>query len=181
MLFLEFRTIEYRNKSKVESTFEHKALKKDCVKVWRLYRVLIGSVDYISQWLQNHYDKTISNISEISELLDPNAIVAKEILSRQCLWLLTLICLQFKGNYFVRHIPPQFTQSFCSRMDNEIKSLITKCFLINFEKLPTFTERRIHLPIKLGGIGVRQLERLRWTEFLGGVMEGVIPPPSLPP
>ena len=80
------------------------------------YSVPIGSDEYISHWLEQKSKKIISNLREISELLDPNAIAPAEIPTRQCLYLLTLICLQFKGNYFVEHIPHNSLNRFAIRL-----------------------------------------------------------------
>ena len=117
----------------------------------------------------------ISNLQEISDLLDPNAIAPAEIPTRQCLWLLTLICLRFKGNYFVRHIPPQFTGLFCNQIDVEVNKLVSKCSHIDFANLSNFVKTQIPLPIKLGGIGIQQLSTLPWNKYMGEIVEGVVP------
>jgi len=72
----------------------------------KAYGVPIGTKEYIAHWLELKSKKIISNLRKISDILDPNAIVPAEIPTRQCLWLLILTCLQFKGNYFLRHIHP---------------------------------------------------------------------------
>ena len=86
----------------------------------KAYGVPIGTKEYIAHWLELKSKKIIPNLRKISDTLDPNAIIPVEIPTRQCLWLLILTCLQFKGNYFVRHIPPQFTESLCDQIDSEI-------------------------------------------------------------
>ena len=91
---------------------------------------------------------------------------------------LILNCLQFKGNYFVRNIPPQFTEELCTTLDSAIDKLMSQCFGLKNEKLSTFNKTRIHLPIRLGGLGVRELSHVRCAEFIGGVMDGI--PPLLP-
>jgi len=110
---------------------------------------------------------------EIGILLDPTWIASRIIPSRQCLWLLILNCLHFKGNYFVRNIPPQFTEGLCTRLDSAIDKLMGQCFCLKSEELSTFNKIRIHLPIRLGGLGVRELSRVRYAEFIGGVMVGI--------
>jgi len=142
---------------------------------FKAFGVPIGTKEYIAHWLEEKNKKIISNIREISDILDPNAIVPVEIPTRQCLWLLILTCLQFKGNYFLRHIPPQFTEMLCDQIDYEINNMIAKCFQIDFSTLSPFIQKRINLPIKLGSIGVRQLKKLRWNEYMGSIMEGIVP------
>ena len=107
---------------------------------------------------------------EIGNLLDPTRIASRDIPSRQCLWLLILNCLQFKENYFVRNIPPQFTEGF--------DKLMGQCFSLKSEELSTFNKIRIHLPTRLGDLGVRELSHVRYAEFTGGIMDGI--PPLLP-
>jgi len=74
----------------------------------------------------------------------------------------------------MRHIPPQFIESLCDQIDFEINSMIATCFQIDFSALSPFIQKRINLPIKVGGIGVRQLKKLRWSEYMGGIMVGVM-------
>ena len=46
---------------------------------------------------------------------------------------------------------------------------------LNLKKeLSTFNKIQIHVPICLGGLEVRQLNRVRYAEFIGGIMD-VIP------
>ena len=83
-----------------------------------------------------------------------------------------------EGNYFVRNIPPQFTEELCITLDSAIDKLMGQCFSLKSEELSTFNKTRIHLPIRLGGLGVRELSHVRFAEFIGGVMDGI--PPLLP-
>jgi len=115
---------------------------------------------------------------EIGNLLDPTMIASRHIPSRQCLWLLILNCLQFKGNCFVRNIPLQFTEGLCTTLDSAIDKLMGQCFSLKSEELSTFNKIRIHLPISLGGLGVREFSNVRYAEFIGGIMDGI--PPLLP-
>ena len=144
----------------------------------RAYGVPIGSEIFVTEWLKTKGERIRSNLLEIGNLLDPNRIASRDIPSRQCLWLLTLNCLQFKGNYFVRNIPPQFTEELCTTLDSAIDKLMGQCFSLKSEELSTFNKTRIYLPIRLGGLGVRELSHVRHAEFIGGVMDGI--PPLLP-
>ena len=49
-----------------------------------------------------------------------------------------------------------------------------QCFCLKSDELSTFTTNRIHLPIRLGGLGVRKLSHVRFAEFIDGI------PPLLP-
>ncbi len=142
---------------------------------FKAYGAPIGTKEHIAHWLELKSKKIISNLRKISGTLDSNAIIPAEIPTRQCLWPLILTSLQFKSNYFVRHIPPQFTESLCDQIDSEISNMTAKCFQIDFSTLSPFLQKRINLPIKLGGMGVRQLKKRRWSEYIGGIMEGIVP------
>jgi len=71
----------------------------------------------------------------------------------------------------VRNIPPQFTEELCTTLDSAIDKLMGQCFSLKSEELSTFNKTRIHLPIPLGGLGVRELTHVRFAEFIGGVMD----------
>ena len=44
-------------------------------------------------------------------MLDPARWANPEIPSRQMMWLLILISMQFMGDYWIRHLPPQQTDT----------------------------------------------------------------------
>jgi len=50
-----------------------------------------------------------------------------------------------------------------------------QCFCLKSDELSTFTKTRIHLPIRLEGLGVRKLSHVRFADFIGGVMDGITP------
>ena len=70
----------------------------------RAYGVPIGSEVFVTEWLKTKGERIRSNMLEIGNLLDPIRIASRDIPSRQCLWLLILNCLPFKGNYFLSEI-----------------------------------------------------------------------------
>jgi len=94
----------------------------------RAYGVPIGSEVFVTEWLKTKGERIRNNMLEIENLLDPTRIASRHIPSRQCLWLLILNCLQFKANYFVRNIPPQFTEGLCTTLDSAIDKLMCQCF-----------------------------------------------------
>ena len=90
----------------------------------RAYGVPIGSKVFVMEWLKSKGERIRSNILEIGNPLDPTRIASRHIPLRQCLWLLILNCLHFKGNYFVRNISPQFTEGLCTTLDSAIDKLM---------------------------------------------------------
>jgi len=115
----------------------------------RAYGVSIGSDVFVTEWLKTKGERIRSNMQKIGNLLDPTRIASRHIPSRQCLWLLILNCLQFKGNYFVRNMPPQFTEGFCTTLDSAIDKLMGQCFSLKSEELSTFNKIRVHHPVRL--------------------------------
>jgi len=98
----------------------------------RAYGVPIGNEVFVTERLKTKGERIRSNMLEIGNLLDPTRIASRHIPSRQCLWLLILNCLQFKGNYFVRNIPPQFTEGFCTTLNSAIDK--THGLVLQFEE-----------------------------------------------
>ena len=58
----------------------------------KAYGIPIADLGFINRWLNLKSMKIGENLNEIGELLDLTAISPQEVPSRQCLWLLTLIC-----------------------------------------------------------------------------------------
>jgi len=50
-----------------------------------------------------------------------------------------------------------------------------QCFTLESEELSTFNKIRVHLPIRFGGLGVRELSHVRYAEFVEGVMDSITP------
>jgi len=67
----------------------------------RAFRVPIANEAFVTEWLDIKRERVESNMLELGKLLDPIRIASRDILSRQCLWLLILIYLQFEVNYCV--------------------------------------------------------------------------------
>ncbi len=63
-------------------------------------------------------------------------------------------------------------------LDSKIDKPMGQCFSLQSEELSSFTKTRIHLGIRLGGLGVRELSLVRYAKFIGGVMDST--PPLLP-
>jgi len=100
----------------------------------RAYGVPIGSEVFVTEWLKTKGERITSNMLEIGNLLDPARIASRHISSRQCLWLLILNCLQFKGNYLseiyhlnlqkgsARHSTQRSTNSWVGALLRRVKS-----------------------------------------------------------
>ena len=60
-----------------------------------------------------------------SKTLDPGRYPHPEIPTRQMQWILTLACLQFQGDYWLRHIDPRLTEQFAKGIDEGIYHIST--------------------------------------------------------
>ena len=125
----------------------------------KFYGAPIGEPGFVSASLTKAAAKIGNDLSAIEERMDPTHLLCPEVPARQCLWQLILRCLQFKGNYIARHLPPRFTGDFCRTIDSKLDSLIETAIGVNLATLPPFAKERCRLPIRLKGLGVRDLER----------------------
>jgi len=140
-----------------------------------MYGVPVGEDSFIETFLKNKGDKICSDLRLVGERMNPQTITSPELPSRKCLWQLNLRCLQFKGNYWCRHIPGRFTKSFSRQIDLEIGNITLLATGVDNRdpSLSTFTKERIRLPMNLKGLGVRDLETHGASEYIGGVVQGI--------
>ena len=117
----------------------------------------------------------MSDFELIEKRLGSHQLAAPEIPSRQCMWQLILRCLQFKGNYWARHLPPSMTASFCQIFDKGIQKLVKVAIDVDFDSLSVFTKESYQLPIQKQGLGIRDLTTCRHDKYIGGIHQGIIP------
>ena len=141
----------------------------------KVYGVPMGSERYINISLEYKANKIMSDFNLIEMKLGAHHLSAPEIPSKQCLWQLILRCLQFKGNYWARHLPLHMTTSFCHIFDKGIQKLTKVAVEVDFDSLSNFNKERYRLPIRKQGLGVRDLSTHRNEEYIGGVHQGIIP------
>ena len=91
------------------------------------------------------------------------------------LWILLLVCCQFRGDYWIRHIRPDFTSDFAKGIDEDIMSLFKTCAGMNMNDWSDFALERIRLPIKENGCGLRQAEDRRHGQYIGALAQSVLP------
>jgi hypothetical protein len=141
----------------------------------KVYGVPLGSEKYIDVSLHYKVNKIMSDFELIERKLGSHQLSAPEIPSRQCMWQLILRCLQFKGNYWVRHLPPYMTANFCQIFDKGIQKLVKVAVDVEYDSLSDFTKERYRLPIRKQGLGIRDLATRRYDEYIGGIHQGIIP------
>ena len=141
----------------------------------KVYGIPIGSEEYVRQFLKEEATRICKDIKTTYTKMNPRQELAPEVPGRQCLWQLTLRCLQHMGNYWCRHLPTYHTKEFAEKVDNSIKEAVRLALDIDLDKLNPVVQERARLPIKMKGLGVRNLVDRRYSEYMGGVIQGVPP------
>jgi hypothetical protein len=63
------------------------------------------------------------------------------------LWILTLACLQFTGDYWIRHVRPDYTIEFAESIDAGVKQLFQMCVGVDINSWSKHAQEQIHLPV----------------------------------
>ena len=66
--------------------------------------VPVGSEAFVKAYLKQKGRKVRKGLARVSELLDPARWPHSEIPSKQMLWMLLSLCLQFTGDYWLRYM-----------------------------------------------------------------------------
>ena len=70
------------------------------------------------------------------------------------LWMLMVVCFQFMGGYWLRHIRPDFTEDFSKGIDKGIiEELFETTIGINAADWSDHARGRMKLPIRMNGCG----------------------------
>ena len=108
---------------------------------------------YIVKTLKKKLDKIVKSNNKIAELMDPAKWIHPDIPARQMLWLLVSGCLQFKPDYWLRHIRPDWTTDFASGVDESIHELVQMCMGINTNtSWSDIAKERARLPVRERGL-----------------------------
>jgi hypothetical protein len=86
----------------------------------------------------------------------------------QMLWILTLACLQFTDDYWIRHIHPDYTLEFAQLVDAGVQQLFQMCGGADTGSWLEHTQECICLPIRLQGCSLRKNQRIGTTLSLWG-------------
>jgi len=79
--------------------------------------VPVGHRGYVREYLRQKKGTILKGYNNISGLMDPGRWPNPEIPSRQMLWILLTTCLQFMGDYWLRHVRPDYTEEFAAGID----------------------------------------------------------------
>jgi len=136
--------------------------------------VPIGSEEFVRGYLQQKLKKIQKGFKKVIELLDPGRWPNPDIPTRQMLWSLTLTCLQFMGDYWIRHVRPDLTKEFAEGVDEGLSELLRHCVGINTDLWSDTAKERMRLPIRHKGCGLRQAADRRSAQFLGAAAQSLI-------
>ena len=95
--------------------------------------VPVGSNEFVLGYLEQRLQKILKGFNKLAELLDPGRWPNPDIPTRQMLWVLTVTCLQFMGDYWIRHVRPDLTKSFAEGIDAGVRKIFTHCVGVNTE------------------------------------------------
>ncbi len=65
------------------------------------------------------------------------------------MWILTLACLQFMGDYWIRYVHPDYTLEFAELIDAGVQQLFQMCVGADIGSWLEHAQECIHLPIHL--------------------------------
>ena len=93
--------------------------------------------------------KILKGYTKLGELLDPGRWSNSDIPTRQMLWIPTVTCLQFMGDYWIRHVRLDLTEKFSRGTDEGISAIFQKCTGVNMGSWSNLAKERLRLPIRL--------------------------------
>ena len=137
--------------------------------------VPIGEPGFVKGCLDQRKSKILKGLEDATKLLDPGRWPHPEIPSRQMLWILTLVCFQFMGDYWLRHVRPDYTADFAHGIDQGVLSLVQTCVGVNIDTWSDFARERMRLPMRLKGCGLREAADRRHAQFLGALVQSTMP------
>ena len=137
--------------------------------------VPVGSESYIKGYLQQKGVRIRRGFDKVSSLLDSARWPSPDIPTRQMLWILSLACLQFMGDYWLRHCNPSLTSEFAQEIDAGVDDLFELCSGMDTSTWTATAKERFRLPIRFKGCGLRQSDDRRHAQFVGGMLQSSLP------
>jgi len=127
--------------------------------------VPVGSRRFVERYLEQKKTKIVKGLDKAVSLLDPCRWPHPEIPTRQMIWVLTLVCFQNMGDYWLRHILPDYTEQFARDIDDGIRSLFQTCVGCDITRWSDFAKERIRLPICFKGCRLQEAVDRRHGKF----------------
>ena len=83
----------------------------------------VGTEGFIREYLNQRCNSITRGFMKVKKLLDPGRWPHPEIPARQMPWVLTLVCFQSIGDYWLRHVRPDLTGAFAAGIDVGVADL----------------------------------------------------------
>ncbi len=115
----------------------------------------------------------LKGTTSISNLLNPGRWPHPNIPMQQMLWILTLICMQFMGNYWLRHVCPDYTADFAQGLDKSIHTIFQMCIGIDINSWTDFAKERMQLLIRFKGLGLQASFNRCHTQYIGALTQSI--------
>ncbi|EJK78115.1 hypothetical protein THAOC_00002 [Thalassiosira oceanica] len=137
----------------------------------------VGSAGFVETYLTRKQDSIIGDNDMIKALLDPRRWAQPEIPTRQLAFLMLRNCLQFRGDYWLRHLPPQLTATFAKELDDSTWGFLEHALGDELSNWTNLGIRRLQLPVRRNGGGFRSCNSRKDAQ--GNVIPGRMHTPSL--
>eukprot|EP00956_Cyclotella_meneghiniana_P039476 scaffold172501_cov56-Cyclotella_meneghiniana.AAC.1 len=86
-------------------------------------------------------------------------------------------CFRFTiHSLLLTHLHPARTENFATALDEHVLSLVQTCMGVNIDTAwSDFAKSRLALPIRFKGMGIRGAADRRFSQFIGGAVQSIIP------
>ena len=133
----------------------------------------IGTEGFVKTYLNQKKNDILKGYDTIINLLDPGIWSHPDIPTRQMLWILIHVCLQFTGDYWLRHLRPDYTEEFATEIDAGIRKLLQACIGVNIDSWSDIAKERMRLPIRYKGLGLRESVDRRHAQYIGALAQSL--------
>ncbi len=120
--------------------------------------VPVGSKAFVKAYLAQKGTHILQGFYVIQHLLDPERWPHPDIPAQQMLWILTIPCLQFTGDYWITHVHPDYTLEFAESINAGVKQLFQMCVGADINSWSEHVQEQIRLPIQLQRCGLQTAE-----------------------
>ncbi|EJK59095.1 hypothetical protein THAOC_20726 [Thalassiosira oceanica] len=123
-------------------------------------------------YLARKQARLVNDNDMIKALLDPRRWTQPEIPTRQLAFLMLRNCLQFRGDYWLRHLPPQMTEAFAKALDESTMGFFEHAIGDTLSRWTDLGMRRLEMPVRCNGGGFRSCDRRQAVQYVGNLAHG---------
>lgn len=133
----------------------------------------VGKPDCVCNSLDNIWEIIHQGFASVIDLILPRSWPGKMVPLCQIMWLLTILCMRFKGDYLIRHVRPYLLGKFTRTVNSGVHDLGTLSLWIQIERCTEIFRERLCLRMGYHGCGLRQDKDHRHVQFLGALLQVV--------